>query len=205
MRTYETEAPAYSTIALIRDLWSFLGARRWKFLGTCILAFTGTIVWLYPPYAMSEMVNLLTGSIEEDAMSNIQTIFLIWALVSVWHYGCDQVVDAIGNRIAERTALEMQLRSIAHLLRLDLTWHEKENAGSKLKKIQRGTEGMNRLSRIWFRTGIPAIVRFGGMIPILAAFDLRVGFTTFFFLLTYFAFSYVLTGAAGRGFTCVWV
>ncbi len=198
MRTENTETPAYSTIALIRDLWEFLGKRRWTFLGTCVLALTGAIVWLYPPFAMATLVNLLTEDIGAGTMEKIRTIFILWVLVSIWHYSCDQVVDAIGNRIAERTALNMQLATIAHLFRLDLTWHERENAGSKLKKIQRGTEGINRLSRIWFRTGIPAFVRFGGMIPILAAFDPFVGAATLFFLLTYFTFSYVLTGRAGR-------
>lgn len=199
MDTDAAEAPPYSAFALLRDLWGFLGKRRWLFVLACILSLSGTIVWLYPPYAMATLVNVLTESAgTPEAMSQIQTIFLLWILASLWHYSCDQVVDAIGNRIAERTALDMQLRTISHLLRLDLAWHEKENAGAKLKRIQRGVDGINRLSRIWFRTGIPALVRFGGMIPILAAFDSRVGIVTSFFLISYFCFSYILTNRAGR-------
>lgn len=190
--------PRYSSFALIRDLWGFLGARRRLFLFACVMALSGAVVWLYPPYAMAQLVDVLTGSKITDSLSTIQMIFLLWILVSVWHYGSDQIVDAIGNRIAERTALDVQLSTISHLLRLDLTWHEKENAGAKLKRIQRGVEGINQISRIWFRTGIPAIVRFGGMIPILAAFDARVGILTLFFLLTYFALSWMLTRRAGR-------
>lgn len=198
MREDSPKTPAYSTTALIRDLWGFLGSRRWLFFLACCIALSGAIVWLYPPYAMSELVNVLTGEIESDAVRAISTIFILWILASLWHYTADQVVDAIGNRISERTALDMQLRTIAHLLRLDLTWHEKENAGAKLKRIQRGVDGINRISRIWFRTGIPAFVRFGGMIPILTAFDVRVGVASLLFLITYFSFSYFLTGSAGR-------
>lgn len=189
---------AYSTTALAADLWGFLGSRRQLFLLACCIALSGAIVWLYPPYAMSQLVNVLTGEIESGALRAIWTIFILWILASLWHYSADQIVDAIGNRISERTALDMQLKTIAHLLRLDLTWHEKENAGAKLKRIQRGVDGINRISRIWFRTGIPAFVRFGGMIPILAAFDVRVGIATLLFLITYFSFSFFLTGSAGR-------
>lgn len=188
----------YSTFALIRDLWEFLGSRKWMFVLACLLSLSGTIVWLYPPYAMAQLVNILTGEATPDAMRSIQTIFVLWILASIWHYGGDQVVDALANTVAERTSLDMQIKTITHILRLDLTWHEKENAGAKLKRIQRGVDGINRISRIWFRTGIKAIVRFGGMIPILAAFDLRVGAATLSFLVTYFALSHALTGRAGR-------
>lgn len=198
MEDHTTEARPYSSVALIRDLWGFLGSRRWMFVIACVLAFASTIVWLYPPYAMAQLVNILTGDATADPLRAIWIIFILWALASVWHYGSEQIVDSIANRMAERTALDMQLSTIRHLLRLDLTWHEKENAGAKLKRIQRGVDGINRMSRIWFRTGIPALVRFVGMIPILAAFDLRVGLATLFFLITYFALSSVLTGRAGR-------
>lgn len=191
--------PPYSALALLRDLWGFLGKRRWMFLLACVLSLSGTIVWLYPPFAIAKLVNVLTVSAgTPEALGQIRTIFVLWILASLWHYSSDQIVDAIGNRIAERTSLDMQHRTIAHLLRLDLAWHEKENAGAKLKRIQRGVDGINRISRIWFRAGIPAVVRFGGMIPILAAFDARVGIATTFFLVTYFSFSYVLTSRAGR-------
>lgn len=188
----------YSTFALIRDLWGFLGSRKWMFVLACLISFSGTIVWLYPPYAMAQLVNILTGEVTPDALRSIQTIFVLWILASIWHYGGDQVVDALANTVAERTSLDMQMKTITHILRLDLTWHEKENAGAKLKRIQRGVDGINRISRIWFRTGIRAAVHFGGMISILAAFDLRVGIATLSFLVTYFALSHVLTGLAGR-------
>lgn len=188
----------YSTLALICDLWGYLGKRKWGLVLASVIGFSGTVVWLYPPYAMSELVNLLTGVEKEGLLNKIFSIFVLWTIVSVWHYGSGQIVDAIGNRIAERSALDMQMKTIAHFFRLDLSWHEKENAGAKLKKIQRGVEGINRISRIWFRTGIPAIVRFGAMIPILMAFDLTVGIATFVFLLTYFALSYHFTGRAGK-------
>lgn len=190
-------APSYSLFALIRDLWGFLGRRRWTFVMASVIGLSGSIVWLYPPFAMSSLVNVLTGEADEQALQAIWRIFFLWTLASVWHYSSDQITDAIGNRVAERSALDMQLTTIAHLLQLDLSWHELENAGAKLKQIQRGVEGINQISRMWFRTGIQAIVRFGGMIPILATFDVHVGLATLFFLLTYFAFSYVLTNRAG--------
>ncbi len=188
----------YSSYALISDLWGFLGEKKWAFLLACVIGFSGTIVWLYPPYAMAELVNLLTGEQTQSVLGQMTTIFILWIVVSIWHYGSGQIVDTIGNRIAERCALDIELSTIAHLFKLDLTWHERENAGAKLKRIQRGTEGINRISRIWFRTGIPAIVRFAGMIPILMAFDLKVGLATLFFLVTYFILASYLTSRAGK-------
>src|SRR3990167_11331908 len=96
----ELTTTAYSTVALIRDLWGFLGERRRIFFLACVIALSGTIIWLYPPYAMAELVNVLTGDTTADPLRQIWLIFLLWALASVWHYTSDQIVDAIGNRLA---------------------------------------------------------------------------------------------------------
>lgn len=190
-------APTYKNVTLIRDILSFMGKRRGFFFLASALGFFVAIVWLYPPYAMSQLVNVIAGT-EPNKEQLIWTILFLWLGASVVHYAGEQVVDAIANRVAERTAIDMQMKTISHLFRLDLSWHEKENSGNKLKRIERGVNGINRISRIWFRTGIPALIRFGGMIPILAAFDALVGGVTFVFLFTYFWIAMYFTRLAGN-------
>jgi ABC-type multidrug transport system fused ATPase/permease subunit len=85
-----------------------------------------------------------------------------------------------------------------HLLLLDLTWHEKENSGKKLKRIQKGGEGIDTVIRIWFDHIIQIVVNFLGMVFIIATFDLAVAAWTLVFLVTYFIISYFFTKYAGN-------
>lgn len=188
----------YSTRALVRDLWRMLKGRRKVFSVASFLELTSRLVWLYPAYALAELVNELTGFVPGQSLEEVWWIMTLWTLASLWHYIADQTAQYLGYQVAERVALEAQLKTLDHLLLLDLTWHEKENTGNKLKRIQRGGEGIDRLVRIWFDNCIGFGVTFFGMVPILFAFDRTVGFATLFFLITFFLFSSFLTKRAGR-------
>jgi hypothetical protein len=46
-----------------------------------------------------------------------------------------------GFGTAEKAAVDANLAAIRHIFSLDIDWHEKENTGNKIKKIERGSAG----------------------------------------------------------------
>jgi ABC-type multidrug transport system fused ATPase/permease subunit len=190
-------ATGYGSWDLFRTMWRLFKGNRLKFAIATVLQFSSYLVWLYPAYALSYLVNFLKDYQPGQSWDPIVILFAVWAAVSAWHYFSEQVAEYLGYRMAERIALDAQLRTVTHLLQLDLAWHERENAGNKLKRIEKGGEGINRIVRIWFDNTISALVNFFGMIPILAAFDYTVAGVTLFFLVTYFLFSRYFTRKAG--------
>ncbi len=182
----------------MKDLWILIKGHRARFVVATVLELSSSIIWLYPAYALSTLVNFLSTYQPGMPLDRLLFIIVLWVGASVWHYVSEQLAQYLAYNLAEKSALDAQLKAMAHLLRLDLTWHEKENSGNKLKRIQRGGEGINRIVRIWIDNALSAFVYFFGMIPVLIAFDGPVAVITTFFLFTFGAMSYMLTQRAGR-------
>lgn len=102
----------------------------------------------------------------------------------------------IGYQIVEKVSLDSQLEMVRHLSLLDIAWHEKENAGNKMKRIQKGGDGLKRILQMWINSFIQIAVDFIGMIFILSTVDKLIGVVMVVFLITYFAISFFMLGRA---------
>jgi len=98
----------------------------------------------------------------------------------------------LGFTSSERASLDAQKRGVAHLYDLDITWHEKENAGNKLKRISGAGDAIDRSIRIWFNNLIEVSVNAVGMTVILATVDRFISLTIGIFVVTYFFLSRAL-------------
>lgn len=153
-------------------------------------------MWLYPAYALAQIITFLSH------YSVGQPLDTLW-----WHIGtaglaytgniiCRQVAKYIGYQIAEQSALDAQLQTLKHLFRLDLAWHEKENSGNKLKRMQKGSEGIDQILRMWVTNFIEIGVNFVGITLILAQFDRLIALAFIGYILLYYVISLLFTKRA---------
>lgn len=153
-------------------------------------------MWLYPAYALAQIITFLSH------YSVGQPLDTLW-----WHIGtaglaytgniiCRQVAKYIGYQIAEQSALDAQLQTLKHLFRLDLAWHEKENSGNKLKRMQKGSEGIDQILRMWVTNFIEIGVNFVGITLILAQFDRLIALAFICYILLYYVISLLFTKRA---------
>ena len=189
---------AYPFPALLRDLLTRIRPKRRTFWVATCCTLIGHIAGLYPPYALASLVTFFTAYRSGQSLQPVVTIFLIWIVVSVVRYIGMQLGVYWGYQVAEKTALDAQQQTLKHLLILDLKWHERENAGNKIKRLDKGRDGIDRIIRMWFDTAIDSCVNFVGMTVILASFDPLVGLGTVFFMLTYALLSIPLTRRGGE-------
>lgn len=187
----------YSLKEFLKDLWKLLEPYRWKFFLATFLRFISDIVWLYPAYAISFLTAFLSQNLTPDT-SMPWWIFGLWVSASLLHYGGRELAKYIGYQVSEHAALDAEYKTIGHLFSLDLSWQEKENSGNKLKRIQKGGEGINKIFRIWIDNCIEIVVNFAGMIGIIAFFDLRVACILSIFLISYFFISTTFTRKASQ-------
>ena len=188
----------YSYLTLIRDIAEIFRPYRWRFWLATFLRATSDVAWLYPGYAMAAVVNFFSRYDAGDPLSGLWNIIYTWIAVSVYHYGAHHVAKFFGYQLGEKISLDGQLRTVRHLFALDITWHEKENAGNKLKRLQKGGDGLDRIMRIWITNLIEIFVFFVGMIAVMARFDKTVTWLLVVFLITYSSISISLTRRAGR-------
>ncbi len=188
MKTGKKPVTPYKASQLLKDLGSFVKPYRGKFIVGSLFRLSGDLVNLYPAFALASLVSYFTEN-NSRSMRQPLIIFGLWATAWIWrtigmYYGKKFVYT-----VAEKIQIDAQLRTVRHLFALDIAWHEHENTGNKLKRIQRGGESLNRFLRIWVANIIEICVRFVGMIYILSRFDGVVAGIVATFLATYFFIS----------------
>lgn len=184
--------PIYTTRALIKDLARFLRPYRGRFVIATLARLIGDIAWLYPAYALATIITFVSSYRSGAPLTTLWTIFMLWLAASLTRYGTHYISRRIGFLAAERTAVDVQVQSMQKLFHLDLAWHEQENSGNKLKRIQRGGESIDRLARIWYNSMVEIVVNLIGMIIILATVDHLIAALTAIFAISYTLLSSVL-------------
>lgn len=182
----------YSTKQLLVDLFFYLHPFRVKFFCAVIFRLVSDIVWLYPFYALSQIVNFFSHYEQGDSLANFWKIFLMWIIAALLYYSGHYFSKFLGFRMAEQTNSRARILVLKHLFSLDLHWHEKENAGNKIKRIEKGAEGLNRILRMVIANVIEISVNFVGMTWIVGSIDRVVGLCLVVFLSTYSCISIYL-------------
>lgn len=188
----EEELENYSTWALIKDIWSYIRPYRWRFIAGSFLRFTSDVANLYPALALAAIVNFFTVFKSGQSLDYFYFILGLWVAATIWRTIGNYTGKYIVYKISEKTALDAQLKVVKHLFALDIAWHEKENAGNKLKKIQKGNNGLDRIIRLWVNNYIEIGVNFVGMLYIISRGSPVIGLVMIGYLVSYFILSFSL-------------
>lgn len=188
----------YSTFQTIGTIWAFLKPYRGRFVAASFLRLSADIVWLYPAYALATIVTFFATYTPGEPLRSVWIAIGLWAGATLWRMGAMYYGRFWGFRIAQKISLDAQLDSVKHLFSLDMSWHERENTGNKVKRMTKGGDGMQRILRLWIGQFIEIGVNIVGITLILAKFDRTIALATIGFLLTYFLISYLHTKEAKK-------
>lgn len=184
-------SPSLSWGRFWRELWYLLSPFRR--LMNYILAVTvlGAAFDLAKPYILKILI---------DSLYNFQSLdlsFLLWLIVL--YLGSDQVRSVI-QYFADRAILKLLVKIEYHLglkaqdklLNLSLGYHECENTGAKIVKIERGIDRISTLVNNIGWEVAPTLVQLAFTIPALFWADWRIGisfliFTPLFIFVTYWS------------------
>lgn len=186
----------YSTFALFTSLWRFAWPYKWRFVGATILRAISEISWLYPGYALAQIATFFVSYHVGEPLDSFWLILELLAVASFIHYVANFCGSLLGYRMAEKAAIDAQLEAVKHVFNLDIDWHERENTGNKVKRIDRGATAVNMLLRSWFSPYISIAVSLVGVIFIISRFDKAIALWTFAFLVVYFPISVFFTKRA---------
>ncbi len=183
------EKQAYSTLELLKTLAHFIKPYKWKFIAASLFRLSADLAWLYPTYALATLVTFLTSYTPGASLRALWIVMTLWTLASLWRFIGMYYAKYWGFQIAERVTVDANLQTMRHLFFLDIAWHERENAGNKLKKIDRGAFGLQKIMRMWIGNYIEIGVNLVGVIFIVSQFDGFIAVVTAIFLVTYFLIS----------------
>lgn len=167
-------------------------SHRGRFWAATLIRLSGDVVWLYPAYAIASIVTTLSQPITDRTTHSLVIIGVLWAAATVWRLAAQNISRNIGNLLAEQLGLEAQQSAMNHLYRLDMQWHERENAGNKLKRIDRGAMSINRILRMWYGMMLEIGVNFFGMIFIISRVTPGLGASLLFFVVIFLSLSAIM-------------
>lgn len=190
------EYPSYGNIQLIKDLYRFVKPYRLHYIFATVIRLAGDLMWLYPAYALAQIITFLSHYSVGQPLEKLWWYIGTAGLAYTGNIVCRQIAKYIGYQVAEQSALDAQLQTLEHLFQLDLSWHEKENSGNKLKRMQKGGEGIDQILRMWVTNFIEIGVNFVGITLILASFDRLISLAFIGYILFYYIISLFFTKRA---------
>lgn len=154
-------------------------------IGT-LFRIVASLLWLYTTYAIAALVTFVAEYQPGDSFEPVYWIFGLWLAAMIVRYTCIFFSKRFCINAGEEIKLDVEEAAVSHLAHLDIAWHEQENAGSKVKRIQRGAEGLATFTRIWVVNVIDIFVNFFGTFIIISHFDRRLGILIVLYEITYF-------------------
>ena len=158
----------------------------------------GDLAWLYPAFAFASIVTFLTHYQPGQSLNPIWIALGLWLATTVIRSLSQFFSKFIGYKVAEKLTIDFTLKTVRHLFLLDMAWHERENSGNKIKRIQNAGDGFNKIIRLWFNNIIEIVVNLAVINIIIAGFDHTVLLVLGVFLVTYFFISGTMTRRAGE-------
>ncbi|MDB4991892.1 MAG: ATP-binding cassette, subfamily bacterial [Parcubacteria group bacterium] len=185
----ENQLARYSTYSMLRDLAPIIKPYRVKIILATLLRIAGDVLWLYPAYALAKVVTFLATYHPGTSFHPLWVILVLTILAIVIQHILHYICKMFMYVSSEGMGLDLQLASIRHLFLLDIGWHEKENTGNKLKKINRGADSTDRILRMWIDVIVKIAVNLVGTLVVIAHFDHLIAILTLVFMATYYVLS----------------
>jgi subfamily B ATP-binding cassette protein MsbA len=186
----------YSYRRMFSFFWKFLRPYWGRFLLATFFTALGSAVWLYNAYAFAQVVNFVVGYTRGQSLQPLYTIIFLWTIAIIIRYVTSFLSKYIGIYVAEQAKINAEITAIDHLSRLDISWHEKENSGNKIKRIDRGAQMIIDMTRIWLNTIVDMAINFAGTLFIISRVDRTLAGSLIVYLVIYYIISSFTRGKA---------
>ncbi len=188
---------SYPLFQFLADINRFVHPYRWRFWPAVLLRLSSDIARLYPVYAVGSVVALLSAGGEIDTQ-RIVVLLALWPVLLGYASLGHGYSKYIGNSTAEKAGLDAFFATLRHVYSLDLLWQETENSGNKLKRANRGYDGINRVLRNFFNVLIEASVNTVGILLIFVSLEPWIAASLLAYIISFYAVGTFLTFCASR-------
>lgn len=176
----------YSFLQFIFDIWTYVKPYKGKFYLGVFIRLLSDLSRLYPALALSRIIVILSKPLNSDSISEVVIISITFGLLTIFYSITHSLSKYFGYQVAEKASLDLYNESLAHIFKLDFAWQEKENSGNKLRRIDRGLDGVKMAVRRIFDVLIEVIVNTFGIVIIFNTLEKKLSYSIIFFIITYF-------------------
>lgn len=161
---------SWSWLDFAKLILQFFGKNRYKFLLAATIIFLTYFYTLIPPVAIGLVVDFFT---KYQPGEPIDFVIFVAAGFMLTNLVFSQVRlrsrEWIGNLFSEMN-YRVKVDGFTRLMEYSLAWHEKENAGNKIQRLQSGIESLSRLGDLLTSGGSGLLMTVAGIVGVIGAF-----------------------------------
>jgi len=151
----------------------------WFFILTVFVTLIVTGLGLVTPWIYRGIINLVTEAISIGVTPETWQSFWWWivifAIVGLSQNSIDALRWLMINLLRNRIFVSLNSKSLAHLVRLPVTYFENNPVGFVGERVTRGINEIAGLSTATMLDLLPTVLRFVGVLAIMTWFDYRLG------------------------------
>jgi ABC-type multidrug transport system fused ATPase/permease subunit len=186
----------YSNIQFIKDLWHFFRKFKGKFIFYTILLIFAYAIDLVPPLILAKIIDFF--GTDYTSMKPFYTLLLILLglsiLATITRHISKYSLAVFNNKVQKHAKIE----TFQKMINNDLVWHEGQNTGEKIEKINEGKKAIGNFMSFYINQGLPIIVSFVGIITIFSLFSLKYSVITAIYIAIYLFFEHKMNKITGK-------
>jgi len=183
----------YSLWNMFRDTLHYVRPYKWKYLIAIFFRVTSDVANLFPAFAMSTIVTVLTGPIDGRTWDNLVPVMVMWIFVLYYYRVGHDLAKFFGYRVSWYAGLDAKYHALRHMYQLDLSWHELENSGNKIKRIDNAKTAIKQNLDTVINVIIEVTVNFVGIAIIFSQADPRITLILGIYVVIFFIISHFLS------------
>lgn len=178
-------------------MWYYLRPYRTRFILGTLIRGSSDVVKLTIPIMIGQIITLLGAETVDSSRPAILWLLAGITLANLYHYIVRNIGKSLLYNIAAQVNFRTQVAALQHLFLLDWAWHEGENSGNKLKKIDRGGANLEMLIRLYVDLLLDSVISTVLVMSVLFVADWILGLMLLFFFITFYGVSLLLTRKVG--------
>lgn len=183
---------------MLRDLWSFIRPYAKRFwIGTFLRA-TNDIVRLFLPLIFGKIITFVAAYKPGTDPFPLFQLMAVSVAIGIYHHVMRDVAKVFIYPVAEKASIDARLKTISHMHMLDTAWHEKENSGNKMKRVDKGGESVNAIIRVYVDLLIESFINVIFITIVFSMLHWKLNTVFIFFFITYYFLSSFLTKKAAK-------
>ncbi len=167
------------------DCWFLLKGKRLRFVIYSLLRSAAQFIYFIITYCFGKIIDFLTTYSPGDSLNYFYIFVGLIAFFGAFTVWLRMFSKRGMKTIAANIRKETRLLALKKLILADLKWHESEDTGSKIQKINTGSNAIFESIHTFSNDGISILVGFIGAIVLFFVIDWRYLLFSLIFVIIY--------------------
>lgn len=180
----------YTFGRVLKDYWIFLKGKRFEFVFFTILRALSGLGPFIIAYLLGKIIDFFTNYAAGDSISSFYFMvggIFITGTLQIWlRFFAKKRMQTIAANIRK----EVRVKAMSKLIDLSLKWHEQEETGSKIQKINSGGESIFRGIKDFSNDGILILTNLIASLTLFLFMDWRYAIFGIVYVLIYLSGEY---------------